>query len=105
MNKKKLVQAVAIPLFALLLFWVGGFLYFKNSEDWKEIRTIVANSSSVREQVGTVSHVSVSLFPFSYKFSGEWARARLSMTIKGAKGELELTQQFEKKNGRWEIAS
>lgn len=100
-NRRKLLRYALIPLIAILVFWWGGFLYFKGSNDWQEIRALLATDRAIRAEVGEVKEISVAPIPFMYRFSGDYAKATLRVTVIGSKGEHSGTIDAERRSGRW----
>ena len=101
MTRAKLVRYAVIPLAAILAFWWGGFFYFKRSSDWQEVQALLAQSPEVRAQVGEVKGISVAPFPFMYRFSGDYAKATLKVTVTGTNGEYRRTVDAERRSGTW----
>jgi hypothetical protein len=101
MTKKKLIRMAVIPLAAIFLFWVGGFFYFKSTDDWQKIKILLGKLPEVQEKVGVVEEITLSPFPFSYRFSGDTASAKLNVSVKGNIGKTKFQGQYEKKNGEW----
>ena len=73
MNRRKLIRYALIPLAAVLVFWLGGFFYFKASDDWQEIQALLSADPAIRAKVGEVKAISVAAVPFTYRFSGDYA--------------------------------
>ncbi len=80
---------------------MGGYAYFINSDDWYLAQKTISTSETVVSNVGPVRNVSVSLFGFSYRFSGEWGQAKLRLLIHGDKGEAKFEADLEKSKGKW----
>lgn len=105
MSRAKLIRYVVIPLAAILAFWWGGYFYFKGSSDWQEVQTLISQSPDVRARVGEIKEITVSPFPFMYRFSGDYAKATLRVTVKGTNGEYRATIDAERRGGIWALVS
>lgn len=105
MTKGNLIRCLLIPLAAVVLFWLGGYTYFRLSDDWQEIRRLLVQSPAIASQVGQVSEITVSPMPFTYSFSGDSARATLRITVVGSSGEYRAVVEAKKRNGVWSISS
>ncbi len=105
MSKSKLVRYVVIPLAAILVFWWGGYLYFKGSSDWQDVQTLISDNPVIRAQVGEIKEISVGPFPFMYWFSGDQAQATLRVTVLGSAGVYRATISAKRKNGVWSLDS
>jgi len=99
-------KAFIYGLIAVLVtvgFWLGGYVYFINSDDWYLAQKTISASETVISSVGPVKEISVSPFGFSYHFSGEWGRAKLNLLIRGDSGEAKFKADLEKSNGKWTL--
>lgn len=105
MNVNKATRYFLIPLVALLAFWFGGFAYFKSSDDWQEIQTLLAQSPTVTSKVGHVREITISPMPFMYRFSGNSGSATLRISITGSLGEYRMTIEAKKTSGVWSLSS
>lgn len=105
MTKKNAVRYFFIPLIAILVFWLGGYGYFRSSDDWQEIQRLLAQSPTVVSKVGKVQQISVSPMPFIYRFSGDSGSATLRISVIGSSGEYRTTVQMRKLNGVWLLPS
>lgn len=101
MSRRTLIRYAVIPLLAVLVFWYGGYLYFKGSRDWQEIQALLAVDPGIHTAVGDVRAISLAPMPFMYRFSGDYAKATLRVTIVGTKGEYRSTVEAERRAGRW----
>lgn len=68
MTRGKRVRYVLVPLTAVLVFWWGGYFWFKGSSDWQEIQSLLSADSAIRAKVGDVKEISVSPLSFMYRF-------------------------------------
>jgi len=105
MSRRNLFRYALIPLIAILVFWWGGFFYFKGSSDWQEIQALLSADPAIRAEVGEVKEISVAPMPFMYRFSGDYAKATLRVTVVGSKGEHRGTIEAERRSGRWALSS
>ena len=105
MTRGKLIRYVAIPLAAVLAFWWGGYFYFKGSSDWQQVQALLAADPAIRAKVGNVKEISVAPFPFMYRFSGDYVRATLRVTVIGSNGEHQATIEVERRSGTWTFLS
>ncbi len=99
-------KALLYSLLAVLVtlgFWVGGYAYFINSDDWYLAQKTISTSETVASSVGPVRDISVSPFGFSYRFSGEWGQAKLRLLVHGDKGEAKFKADLEKSKGKWTL--
>ena len=103
MTRSMLIRAFVIPVAGVLTFWWGGFLFFKESSDWREIQALLAADHAVRARVGDVRSISVAPLPFMYRFSGDYARATLRITVVGPKGEYSATVGAIRRGGIWAL--
>jgi hypothetical protein len=90
---------------AIFAFWWGGYSYFMGSSDWREVQTLISQSPDVQARVGEIKEITVSPFPFMYRFSGDYAKATLRVTVKGANGEYRATICAERRGGIWALVS
>jgi hypothetical protein len=104
-NRRKLIRYALIPLAAVLVFWWGGYLFFKGSSDWHEVQALLSSDPAIRAKVGQVKEISVAPFPFMYRFSGDYVRATLRVTVVGSSGEHRATVEVERRSGRWAFVS
>jgi hypothetical protein len=104
MNVRKLLSFGGIPLAAVLLFWIGGYAFFKSSDDWQALQALISKSPEARQSAGEIRSVEVALFPFFYRFSGDSASAKLRVTVSGNRGTYTKTIEASKSNGSWSIA-
>ena len=105
MNRGKMLLSGLLALLVTVAFWIGGFTYFTLSEDWKMVKDLISDSESVISSVGLVEEMSPSLFGFSYRSSGDWARANLRVMVRGDKGEAHFAVEVERPKGKWSIES
>jgi hypothetical protein len=105
MNRAKLIRYTVVPLSAILAFWWGGYFYFKGSSNWQEVQSLIAQRPEVRAKVGEIKEISIGPFPFMYRFSGEYAKATLRVTVKGTNGEYRATIDAERRGGIWALSS
>lgn len=84
-------------------FWLGGYLYFVNSDEWILAKKAISASKIVTSDVGQVSEVTVSPLGFSYRFSGEWGQAKLRLLVRGDRGEAKYSAELEKTNDNWTL--
>ena len=68
--KKALAYGLAAAGLAVGI-WLGGYTWFINSNEWKEISIIISESKRINSKVGEVREISTSPFGFSYRFSGD----------------------------------
>lgn len=101
MSRRTLVRYAVVPLLAVVVFWYGGYLYFRGSSDWQEIQTLLTVDPAIQMAVGEVRGVSLAPLPFMYRFSGDYAKATLRVTVVGTKGEYQSTVEAERRAGRW----
>lgn len=104
-NRARLLRYVLIPLAAILAFWWGGYSYFKSSSDWQEVQALLSADPTIRAKVGDVKVISFAPFPFMYRFSGDYARATLRVTVVGSSGEYRATIEVERRGGAWAFMS
>jgi hypothetical protein len=105
MMRGKLIRFLVIPLCAVLVFWWGGYLYFKGSSDWQEVQLLLSADPAIRAEVGDIKEISVAPFPFMYRFSGDYVRATLRVTVVGSSGEHHATIEVERRGGTWSFVS
>lgn len=105
MTRGKFIRFFVIPLVAVLVFWLGGYFFFKGSADWQEVKVLLATDPGVRSKVGDVREITVAPFPFMYRFSGDYVRATLRVTVTGSTGEHRTTIEVEKRGGAWSFVS
>lgn len=103
MKRGNVIRYALIPLAAVLVFWWGGYLYFKGSGDWLEIQALLSTDPAIRAKVGEVKTMSIAPMPFMYRFSGDHAKATLRVTVIGNRGEHRATIEAERRSGRWEL--
>lgn len=104
MRRGNLIRYALIPLSAVLVFWWGGYFYFKGSSDWQEIQVILSSDPAILAQVGEIKEISVSPMPFTYRFSGDYSKATLRITVVGTRGEHHAKIEAERRNGRWALS-
>jgi hypothetical protein len=85
----------------VLAFWLGVYIYFMQSSDWREIQALVAQNPEIQTKVGKIKEITLGPFPFMYRFSGDAAEATLCITAIGDAGKYRATIDFEKINGKW----
>ena len=84
--------------------WLGGYIFFVNSEDWSSAKRIIKNTEVIKYRVGDVKYIELFLWGTQYRFSGDWARAELNLEISGEKDVAEFSVEIEKnRKGVWEI--
>jgi hypothetical protein len=105
MTRAKLIRYVVIPLAAILAFWWGGYFYFRGSSDWQEVQALIFQKPEIRARVGEIKQISVGPFPFMYRFSGDYAKATLRVTVTGTNGEYQATIDAERRGGIWALVS
>lgn len=105
MTRGKLIRYALIPLAAVLVFWLGGYFFFRGSSDWQEVQTLLSADPAIRAKVGDVKEITVAPFPFMYRFSGDYVRATLRVTVVGSIGEHRTTVDVERRSGRWAFVS
>jgi len=103
MSRQKLIWYALIPLAAVLVFWWGGYLHFKASDDWQEIQALLSADPAIQAKVGEVKEISVAPMPFMYRFSGDYAKATLRVTVVGNSGEHHATVEAERRSGKWAL--
>lgn len=101
MNKAKLIKSVGIPLVAIVGFWIGGHAYFRTSSDWSDIQALIVDDPGIRQRVGEVKEISVRIFPFMYRFSGDSADATIRIGVVGSTGTFTNTIRATRRNGMW----
>jgi hypothetical protein len=105
MSYPKLIRYAIIPLVAILAFWWAGYSYFRGSADWQEVQSLITASPVVQSRVGEVTEISLGPFPFAYRFSGDYAKVTLRVTVKGTDGEYRATISAERRGGTWALVS
>lgn len=103
MTRGKLVRYFVIPVVAVLAFWWGGYFFFTGSSDWREIQAVLTTDPGIRAKVGDVKSISVAPFPFMYRFSGDYVRATLRVTVVGTVSEYRTTIDAERRAGTWSV--
>jgi hypothetical protein len=103
MSRKKILRSLVIVVVAILLFWIGGYTFFVNSEELVSIKSVITETDVVTTRVGKVNEITTSLFGFSYSFSGKWAHTDLRLTVTGEKGVAQFQVELEKSDGSWRI--
>lgn len=103
MNRRKLLLYSGAALIAVVASSVGGFLYFRNSSDWSDIRALISDSPLVVERVGRVRSVSFSPLGLSYRSSGGWAHARLVVNVEGDKGNAKFDVELDRFANVWTL--
>jgi len=101
MTRKRVWIYAGIAFVSLIAISVGGLIYFYNSSDLHDIRTVIASSAVVKERVGENVAVSVSPVGLSYRFSGNWAYAKLTVRARGNKGSGKFAVELEKSENAW----
>lgn len=99
-------NALLYGLLAVLVtigFWLSGYTYFVNSDNWHVAQETIANSKIVTSEVGNVKDISVSPFGFSYRFSGQWEQAKLRLLVRGDLGKSKFKAVLEKSKGKWRL--
>jgi len=96
MTRKKMLIYGGFALIITVASWLGGYLFFVNSEEYYSVVRVIKNSEVIKLRVGNVKDISVSLWDFQYKFSGDWARAELNVEISGEKDIAEFSIDIEK---------
>ena len=51
MSKKKMIIYAIFAFVAVLAFWIGGYTFFINSEDWVAARSVIKKTEEVTAQV------------------------------------------------------
>ena len=105
MTFRSFLRYALIPLLAVLAFWWGGYFYFKRSSDWQEVQAFLSADPVIRARVGEVKEISVAPLPFLYRFSGDYARATLRVTVVGSAGVHKSTVEVERRAGKWAFVS
>lgn len=101
MTRGKLIRYFVIPLTAVLTFWWGGYFYFKGSSDWQAVQALLSADPAIRAKVGDIKSISVGPFPFMFRFSGDYVKATLRITVIGTAGEHRATVDVERRGGVW----
>lgn len=105
MTLTKKTRYFIIPFIAIVAFWLGGYSYFKASEDWSAIKKLLAENPVILLKVGQVKEITVSPIPFMYRFSGDAGSALLRINVTGSTGEHRATIELKKLNGVWSLSS
>lgn len=101
-SKKKFLYGL-LAVLVTVGFWLGGFLYFVNSDEWDLAKESISASEIVTSDVGHVKEISVSPLGFSYRFSGDWGQAKLRLLIRGDRGEGKYAAELEKTHDNWTL--
>lgn len=102
-NKRKILLYGVLAVTVAIGFWLGGYSYFKNSDDWSSAQQLISKSETVISRVGVVQKIALSPLGFYYRFSGDWAQASISMIVTGDKAEARFKANMEMANGRWSL--
>ena len=101
---KKIRVYVGLAIFLAFSAWYGAYIYFLNSHEWYSAEQTIRKSEIITDRVGNIQEISVSLWGFSYRFSGEWSRAEMSTKVSGEKKSSDFYIEIEKnKKGEWVI--
>jgi hypothetical protein len=102
-NKRKLLMYGVVAVVVAVGFWLGGYSYFRYSDEWPAAQQVISNSDFVTSSVGKVRKIELSPFGFYYRFSGDWAQARVCIVVTGDKAEARFKADVEMVNGRWSL--
>jgi hypothetical protein len=97
MSRSKIVRILLIPTAAVLIFWLGGYFYFKGSSNWREVQALLSADPAIRAKVGEVKEIALYPLPFMYRFSGDYMKATLRVTVIGTTGEHSATIYVERR--------
>jgi len=103
MKQRRVIAYGAIAIVVAIGFWLGGYFYFVNSDDWLLAERQISTSPAVTDVVGKVKRISPSPLGFFYRFSGDWAKANMRMQIAGEKNVSRFKVELEMVSGRWTV--
>ena len=103
MSRKRMFTYTVLVVIAILVFSIGGYIYFINSEDWVAARSVIKKTEEVTTQVGRVQKITTSPFGFYYRSSGNWAEARLKLTITGDQSVAVFKVEMDKPDNTWRV--
>ena len=90
---------VCIAVMLILVFgWIGGFVFFVNTDTWSEAKALIAVNKSYPVAAG--DHVDPKLRGFSYRFSGAYEAFEIGVSIGGIGIERHFRASFERSNGK-----
>jgi len=95
---------IGLAAAAIAIVWsFSGYMWFKQSENWSEIKKLIVSHPTIIHEVGEVNNVSLSYLGTSYKFSGEWGEANLEVDIQGNNSHKKYELTTERNRGVWSI--
>lgn len=103
-RKRKLIYG-GLALTIAFASWIGGYVFFVNSEEWHSAEQVIKKSEVIKSRVGDVKDIELSLWGFRrYSSSGDWARVELDLEISGEKDVADFSVEIEKnRKGIWLI--
>lgn len=103
MKQRRVVAYAAVAIVVAIGFWLGGYFYFVNSDDWLLAERQISMAPAVTNVVGKVERISPSPLGFFYRFSGDWAQANMRMQIAGDKTAGRFKVELEMVGGHWTV--
>lgn len=103
-NSRKLLIYGLVAVTVALGFWLGGYSYFKYSDDWTAAQQLISTSDIVVSRVGKVQKIDPSPIGFYYRLSGDWAEARITIVVAGEKAKARFKADIGMADGRWKLA-
>jgi hypothetical protein len=103
-SKKALIKIDLAVTIIVIVWYSSVFLWFKQSDNWKEIKQLLVSYPEIAQEVGKVDNSSLSIIGFSYKTSGEWSETSLVVNVDGSKLNKKYALKAEKKKGVWRVA-
>ncbi len=94
-----------VAVVAALSFWLGGYAVFVNSAEWADARKSLQSSAELEAAVGSVQEIATNPLFFSYRFSGDWAEARMRVRVHGARSQKNFSVHLEKTERGWVVVS
>jgi hypothetical protein len=100
----KALRGAAIAVFAILIFWGGGFFAFTKSDDWSKLQETILLYRPVTDVVGDVHQINPKIWKFSHSSRGDQTgNVVIRIVVTGSKSSNNFLLFATKRNGRWTI--
>lgn len=99
-NKKRIIIAILLGI----LLWAAIIYFLLLGDAYKVAQTYVMNYPAIKDQVGEVKDVEVSIFQSSIHVDGSRGNADYVLTVHGDKGKAKVIVVMEKKADQWSVS-
>jgi len=103
MKSRKGLWYATVAVLLGIAVWIGGYVWFINSENWDELSDKIKASEQIRNSTGEVVKIEPGILGFSYRFAGGWAEIDISIKVTGDDGEHKFRVEAERINSEWNV--